>query len=136
MSATICDRITGEFSTQQLLAGLDPDARAAVDAITELRRIEAGEDVFCEGDAADGIYSVVSGSLSVLISTGGDRQRIATLGPGATFGEMAVLDGRPALDLGASRHGGHLQGAQLSRAIAMLEARFPAVRSVLCRRRW
>ena len=105
------DRITDEFSSHQLLAGLDRDARAAVDSITGFRRIAAGDDVFCEGDAADGIYSVVSGSLSVLISTGGHRQRIATLGPGATFGEMAVLDGAPRIDLGASRHRGHLQGA-------------------------
>ncbi len=89
------DGQTGELAMQQLLAGLDADALAAADEIAEVRRFGPGEVVFSEGDAADGIYSVMSGSLSVCIATGHDQQRIATLGQGATFGEMAVLDGKP-----------------------------------------
>jgi glutaminase len=73
---------------------------------------------------------VVSGSLSVLISTGGDRQRIATLGPGATFGEMAVLDGDPRSTSVRADTAVTCKVLTLE-AIAMLEARFPAVRSVL-----
>ncbi len=89
------DRQTGELAMQQLLAGLDADALAAVDEIAEVRRYGPGEVVFSEGDEADGIYSVMSGSLSICIAAGHDQQRIATLGQGATFGEMAVLDGKP-----------------------------------------
>jgi glutaminase len=124
------DRVTGDFSTQQLLAGLDRDARAAVDEIAEMRRIAPGDDVFREGDAADGIYSVVSGSLSVLISTRDDRQRVATLGPGATFGEMAVLDGNPRSTTVRADTAVTCKVLTLH-ALSSLEARFPSLRSVL-----
>jgi glutaminase len=124
------DRVTGEFSTQQLLAGLDRDACAAVDEVAEHRHIEAGEDVFCEGDPADGIYSVVSGSLSVLIETTGARQRIATLGPGATFGEMAVLDGEPRSTSVRADTAVTCKVLTLD-ALAALEARLPSLRSVI-----
>ncbi len=88
-------RDSTEFAAQQLFAGLDADARQTVDEIAEVRTIEPGLEVFAQGDPADGIYSVVSGSLSVWICDGGERQRVATLGVGSTFGEMAFIDGRP-----------------------------------------
>ncbi len=105
------DRITGEFSTHQLLAGLDRDARAAVDALTELRHVEAGDDVFCEGDAPDGIYSVVSGSLSVLISTGRRPPAHRDPRPGRDLRRDGGSRWGSALDIGAGGHRGHLQGA-------------------------
>ena len=109
---------------------LDSDALAAVDEIAEERRYRPGEVVFSEGDAADGIYSVTSGSLSICIATGHDQQRIATLGQGATFGEMAVLDGKP-------RSTTVLADCVVVckvltfEALEALEARFPQLRAAL-----
>ncbi len=121
---------SGEFAAQQLFAGLDADARLAVDEIAEVCTIEPGREVFAQGDPADGIYSVVAGSLSVWICNGDDRQRVATLGVGSTFGEMAFIDGRPrSTTIVADTT---VVVKRLTEAsLTALEARVPQVRSVL-----
>ena len=59
------------------------------------RAYAAGEIVFVQGAAADGIYSVQSGKVSVfrtVPSPSGPREiELVKLGPGSMFGEMAML---------------------------------------------
>lgn len=52
-----------------------------------------GETVFEEGDDADALYVVDSGSLRILktVEESGTRRTIATLEPGDVLGEMALL---------------------------------------------
>jgi CRP-like cAMP-binding protein len=57
----------------------------------EPESFSAGETVFAEGDDGDRIYVVESGSVS--ISANGEH--LETVGPGAIFGEMAVIDREP-----------------------------------------
>lgn len=63
-----------------------------------LERIElgAGERLFDEGDPADGLYVIASGSVSIVAGRGADhqRQRYASYSAGHMFGETALLDGR------------------------------------------
>ncbi len=46
-----------------------------------------------EGDEGDAWYVVFDGTANVLKDLGSISTRIAALGPGACFGEMAILDG-------------------------------------------
>ena len=55
------------------------------------RSLAAGELVFSEGDAADYIYFIESGRISIFIEKFNSRQEIQTLGARACFGEMAVF---------------------------------------------
>ena len=56
--------------------------------------VGAGEVVVREGDAGDAGYVVLSGSLEVLTyAKGGDEVSLGSLGPGAHFGEQALLAG-------------------------------------------
>ncbi len=49
--------------------------------------------MFREGDAADGLYVVESGAVSIVREAVGQPvQRLALLGPGGYFGEMGLLD--------------------------------------------
>lgn len=58
------------------------------------RRLAAGETVFAEGDAADGLYVISSGVVSIVRGqVGHPLQRLARLGSGGFFGEMGLLDG-------------------------------------------
>jgi glutaminase len=55
-----------------------------------------GQRIVTEGEAADGVYLLVSGSVSVgLTLASGEPYRIATMDPGAVFGELALMDAAP-----------------------------------------
>lgn len=58
--------------------------------------VEAGEDVIAQGDNGDFFYVIEAGAAEVLRADAGHSPvSIATLGPGATFGEEALLKGEP-----------------------------------------
>jgi CRP/FNR family cyclic AMP-dependent transcriptional regulator len=65
---------------------------------TELPRLKAqgGEVLVREGEAAKEMFVVLGGELEVEKATGGGvNVRVAVLGPGDWFGEMALLDVQP-----------------------------------------
>jgi glutaminase len=79
-----------------LLTGLDDAELAAIELAVKVRTVEAGTTVIREGEVADEMYFLLSGRISVLlpldVTAGGRSRRLATLGPGVAFGEMALLD--------------------------------------------
>jgi CRP/FNR family transcriptional regulator, cyclic AMP receptor protein len=79
-----------------LLAGLSDADRRVVLASAHRRRFARGEVVFHEADPADTVHLVAEGRLAVRRSTsGGDTVTFAILGPGDTFGEIAMLGAEP-----------------------------------------
>ncbi len=57
---------------------------------------EPGQLIVEEGDAGDTFFSIVSGEVEVVKRThDGREQLLAQLGPGAYFGEEALLSGKP-----------------------------------------
>ena len=79
-----------------LLAGLGDAEVAAIELAASVRTVEAGTVVIREGDVADEMYFLLAGRISVLLPLGagaaGRSRRLATLGPGVAFGELALLD--------------------------------------------
>lgn len=55
------------------------------------QHLEPGEIVFNQGDLGDSVYVIQSGECEVLRERDGKQDRIALLGSGDYFGEMAVL---------------------------------------------
>ncbi len=78
---------------QDLLAGLSAPTVAAIEAAVETRVFAAGSPVFAEGAAADGLYFVAAGQVSAGLSRGGSWRRFSTMGPGSSFGELALVEG-------------------------------------------
>ncbi len=81
-----------------IFAELDAEDLEELAQIVEERRVEAGRDVFKEGDAGDAVYLVVKGDVTVFTGgqdTGRPEKVLNTLGAGACIGEMAVLDSSP-----------------------------------------
>lgn len=77
----------------ELLAGL---GQAELDALTHAATVGffgGGETVFRAGDPGDRMYFLCSGVVSVVLDVAGTTRRLATMGPGSTFGEMAIIDG-------------------------------------------
>jgi glutaminase len=78
--------------------GLDAADTAALLAAVEPRKLafRPGDLIVKQGDTTDAIYMVGGGSVTVqLPSSTGPATRISSLGPGAIFGEMGLIDGAP-----------------------------------------
>jgi glutaminase len=81
-----------ELADHHLTAGLDDTRLARLDALLERRRHAAGDVIMSAGDPAGEIFLLTGGEVSVLLPLpSGARRRIATLTPGMSFGELAVL---------------------------------------------
>ncbi len=77
-------------------AGLDAAALERVAAGMRTRRFRRGEVIFHIGDPGDALFVIVAGQVKIsLPSETGDEAILATLQPGAVFGELALLDGAP-----------------------------------------
>lgn len=54
-------------------------------------RYRSGQSVITQGQMGDSFHIVKQGTLEVTVERGGARQRVAELGPGEYFGEIALL---------------------------------------------
>lgn len=79
-----------------LFGGLDEATLEVLARELPVEQIAVGTRVVSEGDAAREMFVVVSGELEVLKrSPAGSEVRVAMLGPGDWFGEMAIVDVQP-----------------------------------------
>jgi nitrite reductase/ring-hydroxylating ferredoxin subunit len=85
-------RIHAALASVPLFADLDAASISRLEAFTFRRQFAAGEVIVEEGRTGNGLYVVLSGSVEVIRGLAGARpQRVAVLGPGEPFGEMALL---------------------------------------------
>lgn len=82
-----------ELAEHELLDGFGSEALAIISDAMHVERFPSGTRVVHEGDAADSVYFLVSGSVRVGHEVHGRDERLATIGPGGSFGEMAAIDG-------------------------------------------
>jgi CRP-like cAMP-binding protein len=85
------DALLPRLARIDLLKVLDPDELARVVASVREVELEAGADLFLQGEAGNSLYLVEEGTVAVLR---GDTE-VATMSAGNTVGEMAVLTGAP-----------------------------------------
>jgi len=77
-----------------LFAGLEPSALRDLRLAAEPFAFAAGEFLFRQDDAADGVYVVTGGEVTLNARTPGDGLvELARIGPGALIGEFCLLDG-------------------------------------------
>ncbi|GGF23547.1 patatin [Aliidongia dinghuensis] len=75
---------------------LAPRTLAALTPELPWFNLPGGRALFDQGEPADALYIVVSGTLGVVVSTpDGGQQLIATIRSGETIGEMALITGAP-----------------------------------------
>lgn len=87
---TVLDRLV-VLREAPLFAGLSGEELYPVGEIAQPAELAAGQVVVKEGDPGDALYVVAEGTLRV---KKGDAV-LREIGPGAVFGEMALLDGAP-----------------------------------------
>jgi EmrB/QacA subfamily drug resistance transporter len=74
-----------------MFAGLPDETLERIAHRAESVHVEAGGWLFRQGDAADGVYVVVSGRLDVVLEEEGSAQLLRVLGPDSVVGELALL---------------------------------------------
>jgi glutaminase len=80
-----------------LFKGLSPEEYRLIEPIVRPLIFEKGEVIIREGAEAKLFFVVARGTVSVQIRVQGHgdrKKRVASIGPGLSFGEMALLDGR------------------------------------------
>ncbi|MDQ1680089.1 MAG: glutaminase, partial [Frankiaceae bacterium] len=81
------------IAEQDLLAGVSAGTVAAVEAAAVTRVFAAGSPVFVEGAPSDGLYFVGAGQVSAVVTAGNSTRRLSSIGPGSSFGELALIEG-------------------------------------------
>ncbi|MDP6605733.1 MAG: Crp/Fnr family transcriptional regulator [Dehalococcoidia bacterium] len=84
------------FRDAPLLANVDEQDVRALAEMGEARQFVAGQSIFTQGDPGDALYTIVQGSVRiVVVSSTGREATLATLARGDSLGELALLDGQP-----------------------------------------
>lgn len=93
---TPAQRYAELLSRVEIFATLDRVSLARLAAQLEPVAVSSGEAVFREGDEPDGLYIVTRGQFGLYASSPETGQvRLASVLPGDTFGEMALLTDEP-----------------------------------------
>ncbi len=98
MSATSGDgRCAEALAAVEWFSALDAVAQARVSAAAELRSLADGQVAYQAGDRSDEVFVLQRGRMSLRAIRRGDEvaSTIRTVGPGACFGEEALVPGLP-----------------------------------------
>jgi len=80
----------------RLFRGLPPATLERIAGLSARRVYAKGETVFAQSDPGDGLYGVVTGRVRISASSADGKELFLNImEPGDTFGEIALLDGRP-----------------------------------------
>jgi CRP/FNR family transcriptional regulator len=89
------ESITKGLASVRIFNHLGQDELKKVAKIAKPKHVSANTVVFFEGNRADAFFIVLSGSLKVFQTAKDGRVKVlSTMGPGETFGELAMLDGQ------------------------------------------
>jgi CRP/FNR family transcriptional regulator, cyclic AMP receptor protein len=84
----MADERTEILGRVPLFEGLSDKELSAVSSAVKERRYDTGDAIVSEGEGGVGFFVIAEGTARVEAH----GQRVATLGPGASFGEVALLD--------------------------------------------
>lgn len=85
---------TQKLKKTQLLGGLSADDRIRFGQICDARTFQKGQDVFNEGDLADGFHILLDGQVKIFkVGSDGREQILRVVRPGETFAEAAAISG-------------------------------------------
>ena len=65
------------------------------DTILQRKVLAEGETVFKEGEEASNAFLIQDGEVEIFRTVDGQKKVLATVGKGALFGEMGLIDNKP-----------------------------------------
>jgi CRP/FNR family cyclic AMP-dependent transcriptional regulator len=85
------DRKLAHLSEVQMFSSLNKRELGLVSRVADVVKLDAGTEIVSEGSIGHEFYLILEGRAAVRKG----RRKIATLGPGRYFGELALLDKGP-----------------------------------------
>ncbi len=83
------------LSQVELFSGLPAEALEQLRGLLKRQRLLAGENLFCEGDDATGLYLIQRGRLKVYVAQDHKEFILNIQQAGDAVGELSLLDGEP-----------------------------------------
>src|SRR5215472_7715031 len=84
------------LGASKLFCHLNAQELEAMSKIAREQTFAAGEEIFKEGDAGEGVFVVKEGMVEISGAVTGEARHVfSRVGPGDFFGELAVLDYKP-----------------------------------------
>ena len=97
LARQVCDRMVGNLMRlSPLFHGLDADRRGALITRFQSRMATPGEVIITEGALSPGLFIILDGLVEVTVARGGDARPVGTLREGDIFGEISLVQNRPA----------------------------------------
>ncbi|RJP66344.1 MAG: cyclic nucleotide-binding domain-containing protein [Candidatus Abyssobacteria bacterium SURF_17] len=81
------------MAASKIFEGLTKKELSRIFDVGVINRVEEGTVLFRKGDIGRDMYAVLTGKIAIETESGGTREVIAELGPGALFGEVAMFGG-------------------------------------------
>ena len=78
-----------------LFEGLEAKHLAVLGKMVQPRQYKDGETIVQQGEGGIGLYVIQSGEVEVTQKQGANENRLRTMGPGESFGEIALLTDHP-----------------------------------------
>ena len=99
---------------------LGDEQRARLRAVGTVRAVEAGELLFCDGDAGYDFFVVESGAIAIVQGYGQENRVVAVHGHHRFLGELNLLTGEPAYLAAVVRDAGEVIEVKASRLRELL----------------
>lgn len=80
------------LANSRLFSQLPAEYLRSLNGLVREQSFSAGQEIFREGTAGDGLYVVKEGSVEISVVVGSARHVFSDVRPGDFFGEMAVLE--------------------------------------------
>lgn len=96
LKLNLLSQVEDMLSSVDLFSSLPLEVISKIASTAECIAFPKGEIIIHEGDQGDSFYQVISGLIRIFhVSEDGVQITLNTLGPGESFGEMALLTGEP-----------------------------------------
>lgn len=115
-----------------LFSALPGDLQDRLRSTAPVRQYESGQIIAQRGDAPDGFWLIESGSVSIgQFLTEGEFRGVAVIGPGDSWGELAMFSSRPRVVDAIARTRCEVRHIRQSPFDAMMEDHPEAARALL-----
>lgn len=95
-ASAMVDVLFNSLSLSKFFEDFTRENITALSQFMQIYRAEPGQTIIKEGDTDDYMLFVLEGLINIVkTDANGDRRSMTYVGPGATLGEMSMIDGEP-----------------------------------------